>query len=454
MILADYGPAAVVINADMEILHFRNDTGPYLSPAPGVASLNLLKMARQELLVELRAAVHRAAKQQEEVLKQGLHYRRDGAEAMLNLRVKPIFSATRQERYFLVLFEDAPLSAPHLLAAEQEGPLRTAKDERIGDLEKELNATREYMQSIIEEQEGTNEELKSANEEIQSTNEELQSTNEELETAKEELQSTNEELATVNEELENRNTDLGIANNDLTNLLVNVNLPILMLGIDMTIRQFTPQAEKLLNLIGSDLGRPISNIKPNLDIPDLENAVVEVVDRMTPRELEVMDEKGHWYSVRIRPYKTLDNRIDGVVVTFVEIDKIKDVERLKRMLKKEQRLATVVRDVNDAITMQDFNGKILAWNPAASRLYGYSESEALAMNVRDMLPKAKWPEHKRLMARLKAGELVEPFKTQRLCRDGREISVWLVASALLNEVGGAYAVATTERDLSIMNNKQ
>src|SRR6185369_10507625 len=202
---------------------------------------------------------------------------------------------------------------------------------------------------IIEEQEATNEELKSANEEIQSTNEELQSTNEELETAKEELQSTNEELATVNEELENRNTELASANNDLINLLANVNLPIVMLGQDLRIRQFTPQAEKLLNLISTDLGRPISNIKPNVNVPPLEQLVLEVIDSMSVRILDVQDDKGRWYSMRVRPYKTQDNRIEGVVVTFIDMDdRNKLTEHLQRALEQERRLATVVRDAPEA----------------------------------------------------------------------------------------------------------
>ena len=165
-----------------------------------------------------------------------------------------------------------------------------------------------------------------SNEEIQSANEEMQSTNEELETAKEELQSTNEELATVNDELENRNVELAAANNDINNMLASINLPILMLGNDLRIRQFTPQAERLLNLIGSDLGRPIGNIKPNIEIPDLEAQVRRVIENLEVKSLELQDNAGHWYAVRLRPYKTLDHRIDGAVISFVDIDEIKDAE--------------------------------------------------------------------------------------------------------------------------------
>ena len=187
-------------------------------------------------------------------------------------------------------------------------------------LKEELEATREYLQSIIEEQRTTNEELRSANEEIQSSNEELQSINEELETAKEELQSTNEELTTVNEELQNRNDELSRANNDLNNLLSSVNIPIVMLGNDLRIRRFTPVAEKVMNLIPTDVGRPITDIKSNLRIPDLRQSVTHVIDSLEIQENQVEDNSGRWYSMRIRPYRTIDNKIDGVVIVLIDLD--------------------------------------------------------------------------------------------------------------------------------------
>src|SRR4030095_9817912 len=190
-------------------------------------------------------------------------------------------------------------------------------------LEQELASTREYLQSIIQDQEATNEELQSANEEILSSNEELQSTNEELETAKEELQSTNEELNTVNDELQTRNQDLSLLNSDLTNLLANVHIPVLIVGNDLRIRRYTPIAERLFNLIPGDVGRPMGDIKPNIDVPDLSKLVLETIDTVGAREREVQDREGRWYAMRIRPYKSIENRIDGAVVTLVDIDGVK-----------------------------------------------------------------------------------------------------------------------------------
>jgi two-component system CheB/CheR fusion protein len=315
-----------------------------------------------------------------------------------------------------------------------------AESQSVKKLKHELATTREYMQSIIEDQEASNEELKSANEEIQSTNEELQSTNEEMETTKEELQSTNEELATVNDELENRNTELSHANNDMTNLLSSVNIPILMLGQDLRIRQFTPQAEKLLNLIDSDLGRPISQIRSNVEVPELEQMVTEVIDTMRTYSKEVKDQSGHWYDLRIRPYKTLDNRIEGAVLTYLDIDEIKQSEKLKDY-------AVIVRNANDAIIGQNFNGEITAWNPAAERLYGWSEEEALAMTVSQLMPAEALSLNSSMLDSIKNNRLIKNIETSRHCKSGETIKVSLSASLLLNEMGEPQSIVTIEKVL-------
>jgi len=190
-------------------------------------------------------------------------------------------------------------------------------------LQRELTATKEYLQATIEQQDTLSEELRSANEETQSANEELHSTNEELQTAKEEAQSANEELQTVNEELNHRNAELARVNNDLVNLLSGVNIPIVMVGRDLRIRRFTPVAEKLFNLIPTDAGRPISDIKPNLQVDDLPRLIATVIDSLAPHESEVRDHAGRWYSLRIRPYITMDNKIDGASVVLLDIDSIK-----------------------------------------------------------------------------------------------------------------------------------
>jgi len=194
---------------------------------------------------------------------------------------------------------------------------QSALGRQIVRLGQELAATREYLQSIIESQEGTNEELQSANEEIQSGNEELQSTNEELQTSKEELESANEELHTVNEEMQHRNELLTTLNNDLTNLLYSVNLPIVMLSADLSVRRFTPQAATALGLNSNDIGRPMPRLRLKIDMGDLEQNLLDVIQQVQSKQFSVQDNDGKWCIMRIVPYRTMDNRIDGVVLSVV-----------------------------------------------------------------------------------------------------------------------------------------
>ncbi len=460
LILANYGPPGVIINQEMQILSFRGQTGPYIEPAAGSASLNLLKMARQDLLLELRAVVHEAIKERHTVRKEGVRIQQqDGVYRLVNLQVLPVAGAGAAEPFYLVLFEAAGSLPPEKAGtkknarkggkeAQEETEPADPRDLRIRELEHELLSNREYMQSIIESQEASNEELQSANEEIQSANEELQSTNEELETAKEELQSTNEELATINEEHEIRNQELISANNDLSNLLASVELAIVILRDDMAIRSFTPAAKQLLNLIDADVGRPLSNIRPNVTIPDLEQRVHQVTSTMMAQSVEVKDKEGHWYVLRLRPYKTLDNRIEGVVMTFIDIDSVKDAERLRKALQQERRLAAVVRDSSDAIMVQDFSGRSLAWNRRAAEIFGYSEEEALHMNSSALIADRSLKEMQKLLQQLQQGPKIPPGESWCRSKEGREIRVWITTSLLLDESGQPAAIAITEREIT------
>ncbi len=197
---------------------------------------------------------------------------------------------------------------------------KTARQREITELRRELAASKESLQAIIEEQDSTNEESKSANEEIESSNEELQSTNEELETAKEELQSTNEELTTLNEELSNRNLEMMQINTDLNNLLASIQLPIVMVDNTLTVRRATPAARQAFNILQTDIGRPLRELRSNIDVPDLEEILRQVIQTVSRRERRIIDKDGHEYSLRVRPYRTSDNRIDGAVITLVDID--------------------------------------------------------------------------------------------------------------------------------------
>jgi two-component system CheB/CheR fusion protein len=321
LLLSRYAPPAVVVNDQMEILQSRGRTGNFLELAPGKASLKLLKMARPGMLFELQNAIEEAKKGGIEVERRNLRADGDGQNHSTNVRILPFRTPIQDQHSYLIVFEPVPVESEHP-ATEDGEPLleteRVEKDRQLAQLKQELSATREYLQSIIEMQEATNEELQSANEEIQSGNEELQSTNEELQTSKEELESANEELHTVNEEMQHRNDLLTQLNNDLTNLLNSVNLPMVMVGADLSVRRFTPQATAVLGLMPSDVGRPIPRLKLKVDVRNLEEMMLDVIQRVQPRRDAVQDDAGRVFTMRITPYRTLDNRIDGVVLSVAD----------------------------------------------------------------------------------------------------------------------------------------
>jgi two-component system CheB/CheR fusion protein len=325
LILEKYGPPGVVVGPNLQIIQFRGQTGKYLEPAAGDATFSVLRMAREGILFALRSALRDAKQTDKPVRRQGVQVRTDGDVQTIELEVVP-FGKPGDDKFYLILFHEGS-SRPHGPVASRPAknvkPGKTDRQresqERVAVLRQELAANREHLQSIIQDLEAANEELQSANEEILSSNEELQSTNEELDTAKEELQSTNEELNTVNSELHSRNDELRRINSDLVNLLSNVEIAIVMVDSALRIRRFTPMAERLLNLIPGDVGRPISHIKPNILCPELEKMIVQATERVQTVNQDVKDNEGRSYSLRIRPYRSAENRIDGAVLMIFDI---------------------------------------------------------------------------------------------------------------------------------------
>jgi two-component system CheB/CheR fusion protein len=318
-------PPAVVVDQNLAILQFRGSVTPYLQPATGKASLNLFSMTLPALEYELRSLINRAKSGAGVVRREGVQVDVGGISQNLSLEIIPVWGA--ESSTFIIAF----LAMPPITRTKLSDDPDDAQRQRIADLEDELVQMKEQVQSVIDEREVANEELRSANEEIQSSNEELQSTNEELETAKEELQSTNEELTTLNEELRHRNLELGEANNDLLNLLKSVNIPVVMVGRDLLIRRFTPAAHKTLKLIPSDIGRLITDLQPDVQIPNFENQLREVINSLVTKEIELQDKMGHWHSLIMRPYETLDNKISGAILILFDIE-----ENKRRLLQKQQ----------------------------------------------------------------------------------------------------------------------
>src|SRR5262249_28950637 len=317
-VLERFGPAGVLVNEGLDVLQFRGRTGPYLEPQPGTATLNLLRLARPELHVELRTATHRALAENVATSAHHLGLRIGDEIHPVAIEVHPLRDPETATRSLLVLFREETETPPP--EETPAAPRQPVLDSRNEDLERELASTKEYLQSAIEELETSNEELKSADEELQSSNEELQSTNEELETSKEELQSTNEELTTVNDELQSRMEELSVSNDDLVNLLASVDTPVVMVGMDLRLRRLTEAAEKLFGLSGEDLNRPVSILRPFLHQVELERVCRNVIDRLMPAQQKVHASDGRVFEMRVRPYRTVDHVIGGAVLSLVPED--------------------------------------------------------------------------------------------------------------------------------------
>ena len=463
-LLLQVAPAAALINPQGDILYLHGRSGMFLEPAPGETGINnILKMAREGLRLGLSTALHQAVAGKTVARAQRLRVKTNGHHTLVNLSVRPVATrraaadadeateaaAAIEPPLYLVTLEEAPTLEPApapLPEAPAVGDASTDAEARIAALMRALRSKDEYLQSMQEELETANEELKSSIEEMQSVNEELQSTNEELETSKEELQSVNEELATVNTELQTKVTDLSRANNDMNNLLAGTGIGTLFVDHQLRILRFTPSTSKIINLILSDVGRPVAHVVSNL--VGYDNLVADtqaMLDTLVPKELEVQTQSGQWYTMRIQAYRTLDNVIEGAVISFVDITAlVKSRDDLRRS-NDLQRLGVALHDASDAITVQDLDGRILAWNPGAVRLYGWTEAQALAMNVHDRIPTAQRTQALARLAQLSQAKILEPYRTQRLTRDGAMIEVAMISTALLNETGQMYAIATTER---------
>ena len=343
IVLRAYAPPGVVVNENMEILQFRGTIGPYIDPAPGRASLNLLKIAKKELVAGLRTLVNQARKTHASVKRKSVEFRRNGQLRSVDISVEPLASATENHQY-LVLFERALPSSltSGKLAGKLRGGGRATKMQNT-QLRRKLAEAEEHLRALVESKEASDEEYQSANEEILSANEELQSTNEELETSKEELQSANEELNTVNDELHNRNLELDRLNSDLNNVLTSTSLPVVMVDRGLRIRRLTAASAKVLRIVPSDVGRPITDIRWDVDVPNLDDLIGGVIETLAPNEIEVQAKDGHWYSLQIRPYRTTADKIDGAVIVLSDINEAKRASELieKARLFMEETLATV-----------------------------------------------------------------------------------------------------------------
>ncbi len=363
VLLARRGPAAVLVNSQLEILQFSGRTSAFLEPVTGPASLSLVKMAREGLAWEIRSAMQKSRKTGLPVRRERIPIASNGDAREAAIEVIPVPARNGAERNFWIVFEDsAGKQAPAGPAANQASdaaPGRRSSPRQVR-LERELAQTRARMDEVIRAQETSNEELQSANEEILSRNEELQSINEEMETAKEELQSSNEELTTLNDELEHRHSELSQLNSDLTNLFSSLEIPVLILGRDLRIRRFSPAAESFFNLMSGDIGRPVSDMRFSATIPELRGDCAATIETGKKSERQVRDPGGNSFSLRVHPYRAGEGKIDGAVVALVDTSA---VQRASDAIQDARRYAeAIIEAVQESLVVLDSELRVVTAN--------------------------------------------------------------------------------------------
>jgi two-component system CheB/CheR fusion protein len=430
-----YAPPSVVVDQRFNLLHTHGDISEYVKLPQGDISVNILDMVAGALRVELRLLLQKAERQPNLLRSTPIAYETRGKKTTLQLTAIPVEMTPGNGQQTLVLFDARPMAERVAAGAPQENAAF-----RIRELEQELTATRDHLQTNIEELEASNEELQSVNEEYQSTTEELQSANEELQTTNEELQSTNEELNTVNEELRVRSGELASANNDLESILNTVVAGIVVLDKDLRVSRYSSASREIFDLLPTSIGRPLISVGGTVDLAVLSSEIQRALSgaRMVERELELGDRS---FLVRFLPQQH-DDEVGGLVISFLEITEPLAAAREAR------RLLTVLKDSSDAITVQTPEGDILSWNGGAETMYGYDASEALTMNIREIVPPAERGRWQAALDRIFEGRPSETIQTVRRHRDGHQIDVSIAISALLDEAGRPYALATTERDIT------
>ncbi|HXJ42715.1 MAG TPA: chemotaxis protein CheB, partial [Bryobacteraceae bacterium] len=381
VLLEQYTPAAVVVDPNLQIIQFQGNISPFLAPATGEPSFHLFRMVRSELVVDLRTAIRQVKRGGVAVRKEGIRFKQNGALKTVDVHVSPLKGRHPKDLDFLVVFREAAAQAPanprRAKLTRSEVRERTKSD--TARLERELAYTREQLRAIAQDHEAARAEMQAMNEEVVSGNEELQSTNEELETAKEELESSNEELNTLNEELQTRNAELSQLSDDLGNLLVGISIPIVFLDTELRIRRFTPLAGNVLNLIAADVGRPLADIAPTLQATNLGELAAQVTEHDQVVEREVRDRGGRWWGLRMRPYKTVDQKMRGILMALLDIDAVKRsldetrdardfaeaiVETVREplvVLDAELRIVKATQSFYETfrVSQQDTNGKVL-----------------------------------------------------------------------------------------------
>ncbi|APG89503.1 chemotaxis protein CheB [Sinorhizobium americanum] len=383
--LEKIAPPSMVVDESHRAVHLSENAGRFLQPSGGPVSTDATDLVREEFRFDLRAALHRAFERNEATLSMPILAHLDGQPHRVYLQVKPVLQGTDPTRHALVLFIEGDVLDPSEDAVESSNG-RVPTNQAVRQLQEELQLAQNRLRATREESEAANEELRAANEELQSMNEEYRSTAEELETSKEELQSINEELQTVNNELKLKLESVSRAHSDLQNLMAATDVATLFLNPSLRIKRFTPRLTDIFNVTLNDEGRPITDFTHNLEYENLAEDARSVLEDLAPVEREVKSRNDGWYLVRMRPYRTIDDKIDGVVATFVDVTQRRQAEEMaresKQRLEQEMRLVELSRS---PIFVWDFDDGIKQWNRGSEELYGYSREEVVGKQKEELL---------------------------------------------------------------------
>jgi two-component system CheB/CheR fusion protein len=439
--LEQWSPAYVVINASHDVLRFGGDTGRYLAPSSGTASLNFFQLLDKPLRGTVRAAVLQAFASGKRVISQGLTLLLNGHERSLRLIVEPLPEDDVRVEMCVVAFHELE-PAPHASELPADG---TPDNElaRIHALEEELRGTRVQLHTAVDLHETASEELKSANEEYQSVNEELQSANEELETSTEEMQSINEELQTVNAELASKNEALNRLNSDIRNLLDSTHIATLFLDRDLLIRSYTPAMTDLFHLRDGDKGRPINEISPRINYPELKEDVARVLRDLAVAERTLRGAgDAPTFLLRMRPYLTVNNVVDGVVLTFV------DISEMQRLNSEHARLAAIVNSSRDAIFGFSLDERITSWNASAERIFGLSSAQVVGQPLNLLLPPDPSEDTKKFFVSHERSQRLAEFEMTWVRPNGEPVPLSLSYSPVWGHDGTLFAGKLIARDIT------
>ncbi len=431
LLLNQFSPASVLVNENGDILYISGRTGKYLEPAVGKANLNIFAMLRPGFQNDFAIAFRRVVTKKEPVILHNVNIGTNGSTIALNVTIQWINKPEALFGKILIIFTDVAKTSE--IKAHSERGKQAIASVREKELEEELQHTREEVQNIMEEMQTSQEELKSTNEELQSTNEELQSTNEELTTSKEEMQSLNEELQTVNAELQSKVDDYSRVNNDMKNLLNSTDIATLFLDKELNIRRFTDQATKIFKLIKSDIGRPFTDQVSELIYPELTKDAFEVLRTLIFIEKQIPAKDGKWFSTRIMPYRTFDDRIDGLVITFINIT---DLKQADEKLNNIDQLNHLLLDLStDVIIKLSTDWKILEFNSVAEEFFGRKYNDVINQNYMELfVPEPERHKTEQQMNQLLKQAVINKIKMKAIGAGGVEMEMEWTVNVLSNNL--------------------